>query len=725
IMNFKLDISQAAPTEGVATLTFDFPGEKINKLDSGALMELKAHLEALAKNEEIKLLVFRSAKKGIFIAGADINEIKDLLEQEKTYQTIRSGQLIIDAIANLPFPTLAVINGACLGGGCELALACTYRIATDDPKAMIGLPEINLGIIPGFGGCVRLPKLIGLQGALQLILPGKPVAPKKALRLKLVDHLYNNALEEKSVADFIERLVDDKFFAKRIITRHSNSAKNVTQKLLEDNILGQKLIFKKAQMDLLKKTKGQYPAPLKALETIAKTINLKTQQALEIEARAVSELAVSEISKNLIQLFFTSEALKKETGVADTSITALPIEQAAVLGAGVMGGGIAWLFSKNDIPVRLKDIQWDAVSKGYQTAALYYQQMKKIRKIKDNQIRVKMNHLAGTINYNGFKQIDLVVEAVVEKMDVKKAVLAEAEAHLPDHAILASNTSSLSISEMAADLKRPENVIGMHFFNPVNRMPLVEIIPGEKTSAQTIATLVQLAKRCGKTPIVVANCAGFLVNRILITFLNEAALILEEGGVVTEMDKAIEAFGLPMGPFVLADEVGIDIGFHVAKILEQAYGERMQVAGIFTQIFQEEKLLGKKAGVGFYLHKAKKRVYNEDLDEIIESYRFARGIAARTFNSEEIVDRCILIMVNEAAKCLQENVVKNPAYLDMAMIMGTGFPAFRGGLLKYADNRGISSICDRLNALAGLYGERFRPAQLLVEKAANKQKFYP
>ncbi|WP_372882963.1 3-hydroxyacyl-CoA dehydrogenase NAD-binding domain-containing protein [Psychromonas sp.] len=724
-MNFKLNISQAAPTEGVATLTFDFPGEKINKLDSGALMELKAHLKALAKNEEIKLLVFRSAKKAMFIAGADINEIKDLVDEEQTYQTIRSGQLIIDAIANLPFPTLAVINGACLGGGCELALACTYRIATDNPKVIIGLPEISLGIIPGFGGCVRLPKLIGLQGALQLILSGKPVAPKKALRLKLVDHLYNNALEEKSVADFIERLANDSFFAKGLIKRHLKSSKKITQQLLEDYRLGQQLVFKKARMDLLKKTKGHYPAPLQALETIAKTINLKTQQALEVEARAVSKLAVSEISKNLIQLFFTSEALKKETGVSDAGIRAQPVNQAAVLGAGVMGGGIAWLLSKNDIPVRLKDIEWDAVSKGYQTAALYYWQMKKIRKIKDNQIRVKMNHLAGTVNYNGFKHIDLVVEAVVENMDVKKAVLAEAEAHLPDHAILASNTSSLSITEMAADLKRPENAIGMHFFNPVNRMPLVEIIPGEKTSAQTITTLVQLAKKSGKTPIVVANCAGFLVNRILITFLNEAALILEEGGVVTEIDKAIEKFGLPMGPFVLADEVGIDIGFHVAKILEQAYGERMQVAGLFTQIFQEEKLLGKKAGVGFYQHKAKKMSYNEDLDKIIQTYRFAHGITATTFNSEEVVDRCILIMVNEAAKCLQEKVVKNPAYLDMAMIMGTGFPAFRGGLMKYADNRGISKICDRLNELTDLYGERFRPAQLLVEKAKNKEKFYP
>lgn len=723
-MNFKLDISQTGPTAGVATLTFDFPGERINKLDSVALLELQEQIRSLAKNTAVKLLVFRSAKRDIFIAGADINEIKDLLNEEQAYKEIRAGQLIIDDISKLPFPTLAVINGVCLGGGCELALACTYRIATDNIMAIIGLPEVSLGIMPGFGGTVRLPKLIGLQAALQLILSAKPVHPKKALRLKLVDQLYNNELEESSVADFIERLVNDQSFAKGLIKRRSTSAKKFSQRVLEDNILGQKLIFKKAKDNLLKKTKGQYPAPMRALESIEKTLNIKPREALEVEARVVSELAVSAISKNLIQLFFTSEALKKETGVAEPGIEPQAINQAAVLGAGVMGGGIAWLFSKNDIPVRLKDIEWDAVSKGYETAASYYGQLKKVRKINENQIRVKMNHIAGTVNYKGFKSINLVVEAVVENIKVKKKVLEEVEEHLSEQAILASNTSSLSITEMAVNLKRPENFIGMHFFNPVNRMPLVEIIPGAKTSPQTIVTLVTLAKKAGKVPIVVADCAGFLVNRILISFLNEAALMLQEGGGVIEMDAALEEFGLPMGPFVLADEVGIDIGFHVATILEQAYGGRMKVAGLFTHLFKDEKLLGKKSGTGFYLHKGKDRSYNEALDKIIYTYRFANGITAKTFNHEEIVDRCILAMVNEAVKCLQENIVKNPAYLDMAMILGTGFPAFTGGLLKYADNRGIGNVCDKLNQLAALYGERFLPAEQLTEKAKNSGKFY-
>ncbi|WP_022940448.1 3-hydroxyacyl-CoA dehydrogenase NAD-binding domain-containing protein [Psychromonas hadalis] len=717
-MNFNLSINDS----GVATLLFDVENEKINKLDANTLLELKDHLSVLAINQDIKLLVFESAKEGIFIAGADINEIKDIITLDEAYQKARFGQQILHQISQLPFSTLAVINGACVGGGCELALACRYRIMSDDKKAIIGLPEVSLGIIPGFGGCVRLPKLIGLQAALQLILTAKLIPAKQALRLKLIDAIYNHSLARDAIDTFIGKLLNDVKFSKQIKAKRN---KSFSQKLLEDNPLGRSLIFKKATQNLLQKTEGHYPAPLQALKVIERIVNMHTEDALEEELHGFAEVAITDVSKNLIQLFFTNEALKKESGISDTTIKAQTIHQASVLGAGVMGGGIAWLFSKNDKNVRLKDIEWNAVAKGYQTANLYYQQMKKHRKIKEDQIRYKMSHIAGCINYNGFKQIDVVVEAVVENMEVKKRVLAEVEAQLPEHAILASNTSSLSITDMATDLKRPENMIGMHFFNPVNRMPLVEIIPGEKTSQQTIASTVQLAKQLGKTPIVVGNCAGFLVNRILIPMLNEAALILQEGGSVIEIDKAIKQFGLPMGPFVLADEVGIDIGFHVATILEQAYGERMKVAGIFTHLFKEEKLLGKKSGLGFYKHVEKSPIrYNKSIDSILTFYQADNHIKPQSFNAEMIVDRCILVMVNEAVRCLQEDIIKNPAYLDMAMLMGTGFPAFRGGLLKYADNRGLQNVCDKLTELSELYGQRFIPAQLLLDKAKNQQTFY-
>jgi 3-hydroxyacyl-CoA dehydrogenase/enoyl-CoA hydratase/3-hydroxybutyryl-CoA epimerase len=718
-MNFKLSINNKT---GVATLLFDFENEKINKLDGKTLTELKEHLTILSSNNNIKLLVFESAKKGIFIAGADINEIKDISTKGEAYKKARFGQQILHQISQLPFPSLAVINGACVGGGCELALACNYRIISDDNKAVIGLPEVSLGIIPGFGGCVRLPKLIGLQAALQLILTAKLIPAKKALRLKLVDAIYNCTLDRAFINNFINSLLNDSLFVKKILNKRN---KPFNQKLLEDNPIGRKLIFSKASKNLLEKTKGHYPAPLKALQVIENIIDMTTEDSLEQELQGFSEVAITDISKNLIQLFFTNEALKKDSGIIDNSVLAEPINKSAVLGAGVMGGGIAWLFSNKDKNVRIKDIEWDAVAKGYQTANLYYQQMKKIRKIKPDQIRYKMNHIAGCVNYNGFKQIELVIEAVVENINVKKMVLAEVEEQLPINAILASNTSSLSITEMAQDLKRPENMIGMHFFNPVNRMPLVEIIPGKKTSQQTIATTVKLAKQLGKTPIVVGDCAGFLVNRILIPMLNEAALILQEGATVIEIDKCIEQFGLPMGPFVLADEVGIDIGFHVATTLETAYGERMKVAGIFQHIFIGEKLLGKKSGAGFYKHVEKSALrYNNNIDSILTFYRADNNISVQQFNSEQIIDRCILIMVNEAARCLEEGIINSPAYLDMAMLMGTGFPAFHGGLLKYADNRGIQNVCDKLTELSKICGQRFIPAKLLIDKGQNLQTFY-
>ena len=718
-MNFKLSINNE---NGVATLLFDFVNEKINKLDGKTLTELKQHLSSLASDKSIKLLVFESAKKGIFIAGADINEIKGISSTDDAYEKAQFGQQILHQISLLPFPSLAVINGACVGGGCELALACNYRIISDDKKAVIGLPEVSLGIIPGFGGCVRLPKLVGLQAALQLILTAKLIPAKKALRLKLVDAIYNHTLSRAFIDNYINDLLNNPELKNQIIKKR---AKSIQQKLLEDNALGRKLIFKKAYQNLYAKTKGQYPAPFKALKVIEDITDMSIEDALEEELRGFAEVAITDISKNLIQLFFTSEALKKETGSLDTNINAQSINKAAVLGAGVMGGGIAWLFSNKDKNVRLKDIEWDAVAKGYQTANSYYNQMKKFRKIKPNQIRYKMNHIAGCVNYNGFKQVGIVVEAVVENINVKKLVLAEVEAQLPDNAILASNTSSLSITEMASELKRPENMIGMHFFNPVNRMPLVEIIPGEKTSQQTIISTVKLAKQLGKTPIVVGNCAGFLVNRILIPMLNEAALILQEGGNVLSIDSSIEQFGLPMGPFILADEVGIDIGFHVATILEGAYGKRMKVAGLFQHVFNEEKLLGKKSGAGFYKHvKKSKPRYNKNIDTILTFYRGEHHIAPQQFSHQQIVERCILVMVNEAVRCLEEGIITNPAYLDMAMLMGTGFPAFHGGLLKYADNQGLQNICDKLTNLNELYGVRFKPAQLLIDKANNKQTFY-
>jgi 3-hydroxyacyl-CoA dehydrogenase/enoyl-CoA hydratase/3-hydroxybutyryl-CoA epimerase len=393
----------------------------------------------------------------------------------------------------------------------------------------------------------------------------------------------------------------------------------------------------------------------------------------------------------------------------------IEVKHAALLGAGVMGGGIAWAFTKIDVPVRMKDINWQGIALGYKQVAKIYASLKKIRKAKPEEIDVKMNLVSGTLDFSGFKEADVIVEAIVEDINVKKKVLAETEKHLSKNAIIASNTSSLSINEMAVALKRPENFVGMHFFNPVNRMPLVEVIAGKKTSPEAIATIFALSKRMGKTPILVGDCAGFIVNRILLPYMNEAVLMLEEGVDLERIDKLIYKFGMPMGPFTLADEVGIDVCYKVAKILHNAYGDRVVVSDLLRVIYEDKKLLGKKAGKGFFVHGKKDKTVNTELP---------LPAANSKISDADIINRCILLMVNEAAMALEEGMIERAEYLDMAMIMGTGFPPFRGGLLRYADSIGAAEVVTRLKALEKLHGKRFKPAKLLVSMAGKGTSFY-
>jgi len=429
----------------------------------------------------------------------------------------------------------------------------------------------------------------------------------------------------------------------------------------------------------------------------------------------------------LIEIFFINEDLKKDSGVGSDA-KAKDVENAALVGAGVMGGGIAWLFSNYDINIRVKDIAQSAISLGYEQIIKIYNQLKKIRKYTSAQVDMKINKVTSTVDYRGFHNVDIVVEAIVENMAVKKRILAELEGNVSKGTVIASNTSSLSISEMAHALQNPERFAGMHFFNPVNRMPLVEVIRGEKTNDETIATIVKLTKKLGKTPVVVKDVAGFLVNRILLPYMNEAAYLLQEGVQIARVDYFIEKFGMPMGPFVLADVVGIDVGVKVAHSLQEAYGSRMQVAGILDEVYNNHKdLLGKKSGQGFYCYSKNEKTkpyVNVKIAEILNALNAAKPLAQAYVSDAEIVDRCILTMVNEAAKCLEEGVVKNARHLDMAMIMGTGFPAFRGGVLRYADSLGIAEVVKRLQGLENKCGERFVISKLLLEMADKNQKFY-
>lgn len=704
---------------GVARLTFDLPGEKVNTFSSATMRELETHLKKLAIRKDIKALFLLSGKPGIFIAGADIDELARINNEQEALAKARRGQALFGKIAALPFPSIAVIDGACVGGGLECALACDYRVVSDNPKTKLGLPEVSLGIIPGWGGSQRLPQLIGLSKALGLILAGSAVGGKKAMQLGLADKLVAHEFLDESVSEFLDEVLNNP----RAILGKRN-AKGFTRWFLDKTPIGHYLVFRKARQSLLHRTKGKYPAPEEALNVVRETIGCSLESGLIFEARAFSKLCVTHVSKNLVQLFYSNEALKKDAGIGK-SLHPTPVKSAGILGAGVMGGGIAWLLSSKDISVRMKDIDWGAITVGLAEANTYYNQLIKRRKINKGTVNVKMHHISGTVDYSGFRNVDIVIEAVVENLDVKRKVLREVELQIRDDAVIASNTSSLSIDDIAVALERPERFVGMHFFNPVNRMPLVEVVAGKKTSQEAIAKIVSLTRRLGKTPIVVNNCSGFLVNRILIPYLNESAHMLEEGTSMMRIDAAIEAFGMPMGPFALADEVGIDVGVKVATILENAYGNRMRVADIMKMLYEEQHLVGKKQGKGFYIHKGKCRTPNEkDIESITRKMEMRMQNPSTSLNNEEIVNRAMLTMINEASRCLEEDIVHDPEHLDMAMIMGTGFPAFRGGLLRYADERGLSAVCCSLGKMSEVYGKRFEPSPLLLEMERKGERFY-
>ncbi|MCV6607269.1 MAG: 3-hydroxyacyl-CoA dehydrogenase NAD-binding domain-containing protein [Campylobacterales bacterium] len=688
-----------------AELIFDLEKEKINKLSYKVLEELDKTLDEIKDNKGIKLLTIKSAKENIFIAGADINEIKEMKNEKEIVDNLLRGDKIFEKLENLPFPTIAYIDGACMGGGLELTLSCTYRVSIEKDKTKLGLPEVNLGVIPGLGGTQRLPKLIGLANALPLILGGKILNSKQAYKLGILDEYFPDGYEEFMIKDFENLVINN---PKEILKRR--------KKFFPLELFGftRGIIFKKAKESVIKKTKGHYPAPLVALDVIEKTYTLSLSNGLEIEAEEFSKLATTDISKNLIDIFFTSEELKHK----DFKTKTTPIKDSAVIGGGTMGSGIIWLFSKVSLPVRVKLRDINKAGEIMKKVSSIYDFYIKRRKYNRNQVEFKLNKVTFSEDYNGYKDCDLVVEAVVENIDVKKEVYKNLEEVLKDNAIIASNTSSISMENLSSEMKNPERFVGVHFFNPVERMPLVEIIPSSKTSKETIGRVYNFLLKTGKTPVVVGDCSGFLVNRILIPYINEAIYLFKEGASSTHIDKTLTDFGMPMGPLTLVDEVGIDIGYKVSKILEDSYGERMAMCPITESIYKEKNLLGKKAGKGFYIHSSDKTppIPNPEVSSLQSSND--------SFTQAQIIDRTVLMLINEASRCIEEKVVEKPSYLDMAMIMGTGFPPFKGGVLKYADSIGIDTVVEKLEDLGKNYSSRFTPSNLLKSMAKENKTFY-
>ncbi|MFQ6115010.1 MAG: 3-hydroxyacyl-CoA dehydrogenase NAD-binding domain-containing protein, partial [bacterium] len=665
---------------GIAYLIFDLRDKKVNVLSSEVMMELSNYLDELRNSSDIKALIFASGKEDNFIAGADIAEIKDIYDPEEGAQMARMGQAIFQKINDLPFPVIAAIQGACVGGGLELALACHFRIAKAHPKTKIGLPEVKLGILPGFGGTQRLPRLIGIQRALDLILTGKLVDARRAGRLGIVDKVlpidYPDSFLKAAAEEFALDLLQ-KF--KRTAFENIRGAKRLQAIFLESNPFGRKILFEQAKKRVLKNTRGHYPAPLKALEAVEKGIQLSLKQGLEIEAKLLGELIATAVCKNLISVYYINEELKKDTGVDDSKIQPMELKQMGLLGAGVMGGGIAQYLAYNEVPVRMKDINSDALEVGLKRAEQIFQSAVAKKRMTRREMKRKMSYISGTLDYSGFSQMDFVIEAIVEDLEIKKKVFAEIETEVKDSTILASNTSSLSITEIATAVKKPERVIGFHFFNPVHRMPLVEVIRGDKTSDETTVTTVAFAKRLGKIPIVVKNSPGFLVNRILGPYLNEACLILEEGAKIEEIDQAMVEFGMPVGPLNLLDEVGIDVGYKVSRILLDAFPNRLKPSEVIDRL-QADGRLGKKGGKGFYVYEGKNKSVDSTVYALIDDLMKTDGRVTK----EEIQNRLVVIMIKEAALCLEEKIVRHPRDVDAGMIFGTGFPPFRGGLLKYS-----------------------------------------
>lgn len=705
------------PHGDVAVVEFDLVGEKVNKFSTPVMMRLKEVLEDLKKSS-YKAVIFKSNKPKIFIAGADIEEIKSMTTKEQFEAAVKGGQDVMNMVEDLPMPTIASVNGACMGGGCEFIMSCDYRIASDDSSTKIGLPEIQLGILPGFGGTQRMPRIIGLQAALDIILAGKAVNSKKALKSGLVDKVVHpNMLDDQAMK-----------WAKEIIAsgakkrRKKFEAHGLVNKILEG--VGRSIVFKKAREGVMKATKGHYPAPLEALSVIEKTYGMSDREAgMRIEREGFCRLGVTDISKNLIHVFYLTEMVKKQSGVSGVAVKPKEVKAIGVLGAGTMGGGIAYVAADKGIQVRMKDLNADALGKGLKHASDLWMKLVKRKSIDKYQFQQKMDAVSVSTDYSGFKTLDVVIEAIVEDMGIKQKVIGECAGQMRPDAIIATNTSSLSVTEMSKGHPRPEFFAGMHFFNPVNKMPLIEVIRGEKTSDETIATIFELSKRMGKMPVVVKDGPGFLVNRLLLPYMAEAAFLMQEGMSIEVVDKAyVKEFGMPMGPFELMDEVGLDVCIKVLKIFKKAFGERIEMAPLMDKLAETGRL-GKKNGKGFYQYSADGK--RGDVDQSVYA-ALGLGAATNPYDSKECIERGVFAMINECSLALLEDrIVETPNEVDLAMIMGTGFPPFRGGLLKYADAIGTQYVADQLATYASTRkAARLKPATPLTNLAKGNSKFY-
>lgn len=694
---------------------FNNENESVNKFDQATNAEFKEAVIALENDSTIKGAIVTSGKK-VFIAGADITEFISYFKrpQDELETWLLDINDTFNRFEDLPFPKVCAINGAALGGGCEMTLVCEYRIMGQ--SGQVGFPETKLGIFPGFGGSVRAPRIIGVDNALELIATGNSLRPADALKVGLMDAVVADDILEQSAIDLVHKCISGEidWQAKRAEKLEPVKLNKTEQAMAFNSAKG--VIFAKANPK-------HYPSIALALDAVERHANLGRDEAVKIEATNFAKSAKTPQAAALVGVFLNDQLVKKRA--KDQSKSAHDIDEMAVLGAGIMGGGIAYQSAVKGLPIIMKDIKAEQLDLGMNEASKLLSKEVERGKISTAKMGETLSKIRPTLNYGDFDTPDIVIEAVVENEKIKKSVLAETESLIKDTAILASNTSTISITELAKSLKRPENFVGMHFFNPVHRMPLVEIIRGEKTSDEAVATTVALAQKMGKTPIVVNDCAGFLVNRVLFPYFGAFDLLIKHGADFVKIDKVMEKFGWPMGPAYLLDVVGIDTGVHASSVMADAFPERMNPDyKSATTVMFENNRLGQKNGAGFYKYELdKKGKPKKSVDTTTYELLKAVQDGNADFDEQEIIDRLMVAFCTETVRCLEDSIVASAGEADMAMLMGLGFPPFRGGPCRYIDQVGVKefvALCDKYAHL----GKAYEAPQMLRDMAERGESFY-
>ena len=694
--------------DNIAIVTMNDPSESQNVINQSLQNSFDSLFEDLQSDSSLKALIFRSGKPGCFLAGADIS----IFQTIETLEQAREGSKLLHAtfqkLVDLPLVTVCAIDGVCLGGGLELALAFDYRIATTAKSTRLGVPEVQLGVLPGGGGTQRLPRLIDLPTALDLMLTGKQLDAKRAKKAGLVDAIC-----------MPEVLMD---VAKKYTAKgEPNRQKSLKEKLMNTPPM-RAYIYSQAEKTVMKASKGMYPAPLKILDVVKRGLATDLQKGLDIEATGFAELVMSPESKQLVNIFFATTDLKKDTGV-DSDEVAREVDQVGVLGAGLMGAGISYVtVDKAKTSVRLKDINPEGLAEGVAYVGKIVDKKLTRRRIKPHQRQSIMARLTGTIDYSGFANSDVVIEAVFESLDLKQKMVADIEGLTANReTIFATNTSAIPIDDIAAKAKFPERVIGMHYFSPVEKMPLLEIVKGAKTADWVTATVVELGKQQGKTVVVVNDGPGFYTTRVLVPYNMEAVRLILEGVAIEDIDAALQEFGMPIGPIKLMDEVGIDVGAHIVVTLNAAFGDRIPLLDGIDKVIDDDRK-GKKNGRGFYDYSDQSK--GKMVDESIYALLDVSSPGRTKQTSKSISERVIMSMINEAAYCLDEDILRSARDGDIGAVFGLGFPPFLGGPFRYMDSLGLAVVVEKLQALQAEHGERFTPAPILLSLAKSGKSFY-